>query len=115
MNDPIHQCCACGQTEDITRHHLQPRSTRPKGTHSLLADLCVPCHVYAHRIWKNKDLADLAPTPEALGELIRKARADDAQPGCPSQRERRMAKKERRRKVKEWLRTVNRQYFGSGR
>jgi len=107
-------CLICGTTEGLTKHHCVPKARRSKGTHTVIVDLCGPCHTGIHAIWDTKTLAAEADTPERLVGLVDKAKEHGRWPPRLGS-EKRAAKKERKRKVREWLRSLPRQTFGSGR
>lgn len=43
-----HACVGCGETEDLTVHHIVPRNQGGQNDQDNLATLCEECHYYAH-------------------------------------------------------------------
>ena len=43
-------CVACGSTEQLTQHHLVPRSMGGNDEDSNLLTLCGSCHAKAHQV-----------------------------------------------------------------
>ena len=64
----------CNSDEDLTRHHLIPKSAIPKGVSDNLAYkkiiLCQDCHVLVHQLKNNDTLARYFSTEESVIHLL---------------------------------------------
>ncbi len=70
-------CALCGRTEELTEHHLIPKSQHKKNRTKKKFDrhemkektiwVCLPCHKNIHKSISEKELADIYNAPEVLG------------------------------------------------
>ena len=67
-------CVACGQTGNLTQHHLVPRSLGGSDADENLLTLCGSCHAKAHQVqadWRHGELTRSAmQRKKARGECI---------------------------------------------
>jgi hypothetical protein len=67
-------CVACGSKENLTQHHLVPRSIGGSDEDSNLLTFCGSCHAKAHQVkadWRHSELTRKAmQIKQAKGEYI---------------------------------------------